>query len=295
MKSQTNPNQLVKQATVLRNDGHALEAVEVYKQAAELFDVANQPIEAADCLHMVGVSYKIDNNRDKAMPYYEEAIKRFEKLGRADKVGMVQRDIGIMHAYHKDYELALKWLKKSEVALIETGNQNELGITQAKIGLMYIHLGDFAIAERELQKGLHTIESADKPHSFFIMTTLLHLAALEIVQKHYEQTLKYVNQAYDLLQQVEAEEGSMDRRRSQILGIRAHAEFGLHQVEQASQDTIDSLQLLEDISDESAAVVYKDIEAAKLLALLKEKNPQIYKVIAKKLSIDRIERLSTEL
>jgi len=141
--------------------------VEVYIQAAKLFDSIDQPTEAADCIHMIGVSYKIDNNRDKAIPYYEEAIKRFEELGRSDKVGSVDRDMGIMYAYYKDYETALNWLKKSESALANTDNQNELGITQSKIGLMHVYLKDYGLAEKELKTGLHTLQAAKQVHSFY--------------------------------------------------------------------------------------------------------------------------------
>lgn len=291
--SRQDPNKLVKQANELRNDGHALEAVEIYKQAAELFDKINQPVEAADCIHMIGVSYKIDNNRDKAMPHYEDAIRRFEELDRYDKVGSVERDIGIMHAYYKDYDLALKWLKKSETALTSADNLSELGITQSKIGLIYIYLKEYSLAEKGLKKGLSTLQAAQQPHNFYIMTTLLHLASLEIVQQHYKQTLTYVNQAYDLLPHVEKEEGSMHRRYSQILGIRAHAYFGLDQVKQATQDTIDSFRYLEDVSDDTASVVYEDIKADKLLNLLKKNNPEGYKKASQLFDIVRIKRLST--
>lgn len=290
---QQDPNKLVSQATELRNNGRALEAVKTYKQAVKLLDELDLPVEAADCVHMIGVSYKIDNNMVKAMPYYEEAVQRFTKLGRPDKVGSVQRDIGIMLAYHKDYNSALEWLRKSEQALTKTDNLNELGITQSKIGLMYVYLKDYSRAENVLKKGLNTIQAAKHPHSFYIMTTLLHLAALEIVQNRYESTLLYVKQAYDLLPKVEKEEGSMNRRRSEILGIRAHAYFGLGKAQEASQDIIDALQLLEDISDEAAAVVYENIRAAKLLELLKENNPDLYDKASKSLNFARIERLKS--
>ncbi len=291
---QTEIDKLVKQATELRNGGHGLEAAKIYKKAAKLADGNHNDVQAAECIHMAGVSYKVNNDKTHSMKCYEEAVERFARLNRLDKVGSVQRDIGIMLAYHKEYNAALKWLHKSERVLVKNNNLNELGITQAKIGLMYIYLKDYNLAEKELKKGLHTIESDVRPHNFYIMTTFLHLAVLEIVKKNYNLALKYANEAYDLLYQVETEEGGMDRRRSQILGIRAQAYFGLRQIDDATQDVLESLKLLEDVTDEAAAVVYEDIEAAKLLNLIKINNPESYKQATLSLNVNRIERLSAK-
>jgi len=100
-----------------------------------------------------------------------------------------------------------------------------------------------------------------------------------------------VNLAFDLLPQVEKEEGSM-RRRPQIMGIRAHAYFGLRQMQDATQDTLYALQLLEDVSDETAAVVYEDIAATKLLDLFKKNDLEGYKKATQTVDIARIKRLS---
>ena len=140
MNQRERAEQLARQASNFRNNGEEQAAIEKYKEAVEIFLEVGDKQNAAECEHMMGVSYTIENDTDHALETLQKAAKIYGELGDTMDTGRVYRDLGLAYARRKDQEAALEWFEKSEVTLRDSGAKAELGITQAKIGLHYLEV-----------------------------------------------------------------------------------------------------------------------------------------------------------
>ncbi|HVI69547.1 MAG TPA: hypothetical protein VM581_03755, partial [Magnetospirillaceae bacterium] len=136
---------------------------------------AGDLVKAAGCQHMIGVSYKIENDLEKALPAYELAMSDYKTAGDMFGSGRVERDIGVMFEYHDRFADAEKHLRKS-VAELQTERGAELGMSLAKVGLLYTHMQKFDQAEAPIIEGLDLIRKVG--HPFYEMTALMHLGGL---------------------------------------------------------------------------------------------------------------------
>ncbi|HSH31106.1 MAG TPA: tetratricopeptide repeat protein [Candidatus Saccharimonadales bacterium] len=268
-----------------RNNGEGLKAVEYYKQAADTYLQEGNRQQAAGCWHMVGVSYKVENDIDAAIENLHKAADLNREIGNEIGVGRIYRDIGIAYAYRKEHEEAIKWLRKSVEALEGTGEDAELGISEAKVGLHYLEVHDYNQAEEWLNKGLATIRRTF--HWFYEMTALLHLAALRFAQDRPSDAVTNLWAGVGLIFQAGEQEGQK-RRLAQLYGLLGQAYLGLGNTAGGVEFFAKAIQLLEPMADNVAKVVYEDIRATDFVRKLREKSSQDAKDLESKLDLSRL-------
>ncbi len=273
---------LEKQAGDLRNNGQGLAAVEKYKQAAALFLEAGEKQRAAECWHMVGVSYKVENDIDAAIETLEKAAQLHYETGNEAGVGRVYRDIGIAYAYRKEHDKAIEWLEKSEEALRGSGADAELGITESKIGLHYLEVQDYDKAEQWLDRGLATIRK--EGHWFYEMTALLHLAALRLVREQHSEAITALWSCVGLIFQANEQDGQK-RRLAQIYGLLAHGYLGVGNAKSGAQFFERTVDLLRPMAGNVSEVVYEDIRAREFAERLKTASRPDYDQLAAKIDL----------
>ncbi len=272
---------LEEKAGQLRNAGKGYEAAKAYQQAKQAYLQADDLTRAAGMQHMIGVSYKIENDLEQAMPAYEIATADYEKAGNKLGPGRVERDIGIMLEYHDRLDEAEQHLQKSKELLEQlpddqqsaqsaqesTSRDAELGITLAKIGLLYTRQKKFDQAEGPLQQGLRLIRAVG--HPFYEMTTLLHLGSLYFEIGLAEHMLTHLQAALGILDEYGLKQGQ-SRRLAQIHGLLAHgyAQLGNHVM--AEHFARQSLDFINSLSVSAQRPLRNDIRAGELEALLKE-------------------------
>lgn len=270
-----NSEKLEIEAGLLRNQGKGYEAVEVYNRAKEAYVRAGDLARAAGCQHMIGVSYKIENDLDHAMPAYEQAITDYKTATDPLGEGRVERDIGVMYEYHDRLDEAQDYLSKSkasleaapETATTANGEKRnaELGITLAKLGLVALRMSRLAEAEEYMIEGLERIRQAG--HPFYEMTALTHLAAIYFTTKHYGRMLANLEAALGLIYEYDMQK-EQTRRLAQIWGLMAHGYLHLENKETARHFAKKSFAVIEKMSETAAAPVKKDIYAEDLKRLL---------------------------
>jgi tetratricopeptide (TPR) repeat protein len=268
-------------ATRLRNQGKGYEAVEAYEQARAAYREAEENVKAAGCTHMIGVSYKIENDIGKALPVYEQAAREYEDAGDKLGPGRVWRDAGIMFEYHDRFGEAEEYLQKSKSALEtvpadatseaasdgQPSKNAELGITLAKLGLLGLRRQQFEQAERYLMDGLVLIRKSG--HAFYKMTALMHLGSLYFATEHHGRMLANLEAALGLIY----EHGMQDehsRRLSQIWGLMAHGYLAHQNVDTARRYAKKAFALIESLSKTAQGPLHKDIQAEKLKEHLRE-------------------------
>ncbi|OGY23490.1 MAG: hypothetical protein A2172_04750 [Candidatus Woykebacteria bacterium RBG_13_40_15] len=280
-----NPKELEKQADSLRNNGRGLAAIEKYTQAATLYEQQENKKEAAECWHMVGVSYKVENDINHAIETLEKAAKLHNTAGNQVGVGRVHRDIGIAYAYHKEHDKAIDWLEKSEKVLRDSGDYAELGITEAKIGKHYLEINDYNKAEQWLQKGLSTIRK--EGHWFYEMTTLLHFGTFYLARKDFGAAATTIWAGIGLIYQAGAKK-TQQRRLAQLYGLLAQSYLGLNNPKSGAKFFKKAMDLLTPMDSNVSAVVYEDINAPQFVKLIKKSSPEKHKKLTKEIKLNKL-------
>lgn len=258
-------------ATALRDQGKGLEAVEAYSQAKQAYEQAGEAARAAGMQHMVGVSYKIENDLEHALAAFDEAISDYRAAGDILGPGRVERDIGIMYEYRDQLEPAREHLLKSKAALeaapedatTMNGEKRdaELGITLAKLGLVALRLARLDEAEKYMMDGLGYIRKVG--HPFYEMTTLMHLASLYFTTEHYGRMLANLEAALGLIYEYDMQD-AQTRRLAQIWGLMAHGYLKCGNPETARRFAKKSFATIDTLSDSAAGPVKKDVRADQL-------------------------------
>lgn len=279
--------ELQRLADIHRNNGEGLKAIEYYSQAANSYLQDGDKAGAAECWHMVGVSYKVENDIDAALENLHKAAGLHREAGNAVGVGRVYRDIGIAYSYRKQHDQAIIWLNKSVSALWGTEQPAELGISEAKVGLHYLEVGEYEQAEDWLYRGLTSIRQTND--WFYEMTALMHLAALRALRRHYTEAITTLRACVGLIYEA-GEQDNQQRRLAQIYGLMAQALLGLNNASAAADYFMKAMRLLGPMADNVAAVVYDDIRAQEFLTLLNAKAPTIARRISEQADLARIKQ-----
>lgn len=266
---------LEQQATTLRNQGRGYESIEKYTRAKESYLQEGNLARAAGCQHMIGVSYKIENDIEHAMPAYDQAIQDYRAAGDLLGPGRVHRDMGSMYEYYDQLDKAEEYLLQSKREIENTPDSAadhqaadrshvknaELGITIAKLGFVNTRMNKLKSAEQYITKGLSLIRNAG--HPFYEITALHHLGALYFVTKQYERMLVNLEAALGLVYEYNMQ-AEHTRRLAQIWGLMAHAYLHYDNIETARHFTQKSFNVIDSLSETAQTPLKKDIEATTL-------------------------------
>jgi tetratricopeptide (TPR) repeat protein len=260
-------------AAKLRNQGKGYEAVKVFQKAREKYLSEGDALKAAGCLHMMGISYKIENDLQKAMPLYDQAADEYRQIGDRLGPGRVYRDAGIMLEYHDRLDEAADYLQKSKAELENVPDDAEgvsyvgegpptknaeLGITLAKIGLILTRQKQFEEAEKQIIAGLKLIRKTG--HVFYEMTALLHYSALHITMGNYGWALDKLEAALGLIYEHHMQD-EQTRRLAQIWGLMAHSYLRHNNRTTARYYAEKSFNIIYGLSESAQIPLLKDIDA----------------------------------
>ena len=231
MKKPTN-EELEKQATTLRNNGQVQQAVAAYTELVARFDKAKDKQRAAQMQHMIGVTYKVGNHTAQSLQALDAALERYKAAADTVGVGRALRDKGITHQYVKQYQEAKDLLQQSVTVLQSTGDVAELGISEAKVGNLLRQVGVLDKAEAWINRGLETLQTTD--HWFYISTTLLHKAELNLAQHQYTEALAAAEASEKILRDNNGEQ-EQKRRLAQLWFLKSGIYKAMGDFEKASE------------------------------------------------------------
>lgn len=169
-------NPQFEEAQRLRNNGQTDEARALYSKVRDEVK-GSDPLLAAECMHMIGVSYYQDQSHDKAMESLEGALNEFKALGNKEYQGFVLRDIGLNQFAQKDLIAAQSSLEESVELLTEVGNMGHAGMSMVKLGKLFASTGDFPKALTTIDAGIALLLDANEP--FFLSTAWLDRAKVQ--------------------------------------------------------------------------------------------------------------------
>jgi tetratricopeptide (TPR) repeat protein len=261
-----NINILQKQADNLRNSGKTEEAILTYKKLFELYNQNNNFNNAGHSLQMIGVCYKIDNNAKKAIIYLKKAKRYYEKHKIKDGMGNALRDIGITYEYINKLILAEKYLKRSGKILKYSKDKGALGITQAKLGLVQIKQKRLNEAEKNIKNAIQILKKSN--HWFEYATAMMHLAELYLESKNFRKAIQFIDKAIKLLD-YNKQQNIHIRRYAQLWGMKSYALIMIGNKKLSKEFLLKSFNIIfNDLSNEAAAVVLRDIRADQTIKFL---------------------------
>ena len=257
---------LKKKADDLRNSGREEEAVKAYKQLIDLYTKAGDLKMAGWAQQMIGVSYKIGNHLDKAIPWYQRAIRSFKKIDDPWGVGNTLRDIGTTYAYRHRYKEAVTYFRQSATILKKaTDNPAYLGITLVKLALAEMHIGRFTTAHKHFHEGLALIKK--QGHWFFESTAHGNLAEYYVTVGQYDQALEHLEEGKRIAE-AHLDEELHTRRLSQYYGLAAFCLVKMGKVPEAKRYFKKAEALLKEFPIDVREPVEEDIHYPELKKLL---------------------------
>jgi len=254
--------QLFIQADNLRNDAKVDEAIQAYRQIAEL---ASEPEELpwrARAFHMAGVSAKesvVEEGtyyRD-AVAFFDQAETFYRQLNQPEEIGALYRDQAILADNAGKTNLAASWFQKSLTELSQVDAPSQLGSSYEKFGLHYFKNKDYPTAERYIRQGLAILEK-EPSAGFFHATALYDLARVSY-------KLSKLTEAKDLAlvsrSWFEADHGlhNYQRRLAQLEGLLSVIYFELNDTKRARQSAQRYQSLLKTFDPLAVQVIEKDL------------------------------------
>ena len=118
------------------------QAVELYKQAAELWHALNERQQEAVCLHRMGAAYFGHNEDQKVIEYSQQALTLYQSLGNRVGESSVLHNIGLAHKSSWDNTNAVKYYQKALDVFREIGDSSGSYRVLNSMAILYKGIGE---------------------------------------------------------------------------------------------------------------------------------------------------------
>lgn len=157
------PTELKQQADAFRCAGRGDRAIPRYKEAYTLFLEGEEPAEASECQHMLGVSLIFEARYTEGVEALKQALRERNDQHRVVDGARVLRDLAIAEMLERHYLNALEFFLRSRNVLVTTDNFGERGITESKLGRLYSLTGEFSLVDECFDEAYQLIGKAVHP------------------------------------------------------------------------------------------------------------------------------------
>lgn len=255
---------LLAQADRLRDNAEIDEAINAYKEIAQLATDAHETYFKARAWHLAGVSAKaavinIDSSyyRD-ALNFFAQAEALYITLSDQTLLGALYRDIAICGDYAGDSQTAVNYFQKAIEVLEPTESYGELAITYDKLGLHFSKLGQPQEGLAFIDKALQLLKK-EPTAGFYRATTLFDGAKIQIRLGNFDRALELAEES---LGWFEADHPNRDyaRRRAQLFGVLAAIKNELGEQKAAEQYYQKYQELLKNFDPLAVKVIEKDLQ-----------------------------------
>lgn len=120
----------------LRNDGEYIDALHLFQELLEYYNVSKDSVRIAQVHNSLGIFYKKIGKYDLSNIHYTESARLYKKLRDTVLVGSIYLNLGGMLETQDSFELAEYYLKESEKILTAQNEPNILNC-YINLGLLY--------------------------------------------------------------------------------------------------------------------------------------------------------------
>lgn len=192
---------------ILRNNGKLSEAVVEYELIRMVALMKNQPELAANCQHMVGVSYYQFGSWNAARVHLMRALRAMRVMENKLGEGAVLRDLGMNEAKRENWEEARRFLAESLRVLADYPGHR--GMTRVKLGVLEKTSRSSMMAVGLIRRGMKEITGTQE--RFFESTGYWELAQLEAGMNNPKSAIEAYEKSMEILMDLGGEEKFLAR------------------------------------------------------------------------------------
>lgn len=272
--------------------GNYRDALELLRNAYEIFDDFNHLEGKASSLFSIGLVYRKLGDFSSALEYYEQALKLAQQLNDEQNVSHILNNIGIIYDILNDHQKALDCYFKALSKFPESDNSTDKAQLLGNIGVTYYHLGEY---EKSLTYQTQCYELAQKIDNMRgVANSLNNLGILYIQLDDREKAREYFEKSLDVNE-------TLGEKHARVYGLlnvgRIWAESGDHgkgrmYFEKALNlaNELESKELLYSVH-EAFSELYKDVENYKKAFEHHEKFHQLGNELFNKRSAETLRKM----
>ena len=170
--------------------------IEIARELLNRAIILDDNIIAAKLL--LGTTYNIVGDYDKAMSIYTSALDQAEDLGNKEAIGLALGNIGIIHYYKGDPDQTLDYFKRSIEIYEDIGDKANYGMFLNNIGAIYDTKGELDQALDYLNRSLAISEELGEKND----AAYTNIGIIYGKRGEYDQALDYFNRSLAISEEV---------------------------------------------------------------------------------------------
>lgn len=187
---------------VLRNNGCLSEAVVEYELIRMVALMKNRLELAANCQHMIGVTYYQSGDSSEARVHLMRGLRAMRQVENRLGEGAVLRDLGMNEMRRGNWEESRSFLGESLQALADYPGHR--GMTRVKLGVVEGTSGSNMMAGALIRRGIEEIKGT--PDRWFESTGYWELAQLEAGMNNPRLAMEAYEKSLEILMDLGGEE-----------------------------------------------------------------------------------------
>ncbi|HYV90700.1 MAG TPA: adenylate/guanylate cyclase domain-containing protein [Chitinophagales bacterium] len=180
--------------------GNYVEALQVWKEALNVFEVNGIKVGAANMLNNIGVIYYNKGDEANALDYYLKSLKVSEEIKDTLRIATALTNIGGVYSNKPaTYDKALQFHRNALLLSITIGDSELIGNSNANIGEVYV-------SQQKLDSALFYLKNARDMYtgSSSLPYALNVIGKIYRMKKDFALAVQYHQQAYDSAKVIDA-------------------------------------------------------------------------------------------
>jgi serine phosphatase RsbU (regulator of sigma subunit) len=194
-------NSLMNIGAIYNRWGNYPLSLDYYQKSLKVAEEINDKQSIANCLNNIGIIYENQDNNNVALEYYHKALQIKEKLGNKSDIASSLNNIGNIYSLQNKDSLALTYYLKVLKIREELGDKKGIVTALNHVANIYYGENKDSLALNYYQKAL-AIGQKEGIDKKTLIYTFKGLATVYKSQKDYKQSLKYLEEAMKLAQEI---------------------------------------------------------------------------------------------
>ncbi len=244
--------------------------------------------------NIIGISYHVRGNYEKAMAFYLKALKIYEKIGDNNRIAVSKNNIGAIYEKQGNYDLALKFYFDALKIWEEMDDKKNLSAAYNNVGIIYQKQESYDSSLEYYLKSLKIKEEIEDNSGAAISYN--NIGIIYQIQGSFDRALEYYLKALKIKEEIG------DKQTIAVSYINIGSIYGdQNDDDKAIEYYLKAFKIFEDIADKygittsctSLGIIYTKLQNYNLAHKYLKKSLQLaHKIGAKELEISAIDALS---
>ena len=173
-------------------------AMSIYTSALDQAEDLGNKEAIGDVLGNIGIIHYYRGDTDQTLDYFKRVLEIYEDIGDKANYGFVLNNIGAIHENKGELDQALDYLKRSLAISEELGEKNNAAYTN--IGIIYAKRGDIDQALDYFNRSLEICEEVGDKNA--IAGSYANIGLVHNDKGEYDQALDYIKRAQKIFEEL---------------------------------------------------------------------------------------------